>query len=123
MTWKPEGEVGQYFKVIAKYQPPPPEGVGNPFDWGRTDYATELLGESFELTFGGGNSVHTLASGEALWELFSTSYGPMKVLADSLDPTTRAAFRSDYIAFAEGYKSDDSLALPREYLLIIGHRK
>lgn len=36
-TWKPDGGVAGFFRVIAAYQPPAPDGVGNPFDWGRSD--------------------------------------------------------------------------------------
>lgn len=122
-TWKPDGGVAEFFKTIAPYQPPSPAGVGNPFDWGREDHATELLGDSFELTFEAGNSVHEESSGEAMWELFSTSYGPVKALAESLDADRREQLHADYVALAEKYRTDDGVALPREYLLIFGRRK
>jgi hypothetical protein len=44
----------------------------------------ELLGDAFELHLEEHVSTLHLPSGEAYWELFSTSYGPTKVLADAL---------------------------------------
>ncbi len=122
-TWKPDGGVAEFFKTFAPYQPPPPDGVGNPFEWGREEYATDRLGEAFELSFEEGNSIHDMPSGEALWELFSTSYGPVKTLADSLETEKREQLHADYVELAEKYRIDGGVALPREYLLIFGRRK
>jgi ubiquinone/menaquinone biosynthesis C-methylase UbiE len=55
LTWDPKLGVAEFFKLMAAYQPPRPEGVGNPFDWGDTDHVTELLGDSFELRFESGD--------------------------------------------------------------------
>jgi hypothetical protein len=57
-----------------------------------------------------------------MWELMSTSYGPTKVLAASLDGDRRAQLQSEFSAFFEGYRDGDSVVLPRTYLRIIGRR-
>jgi hypothetical protein len=55
-----------------------------PFDWGDQRRVRELLGDGFELEVEEHSSTLRVPSGEAYWELFSTSYGPTKTLADSL---------------------------------------
>ena len=35
----------------APYMPPPPPGVGSPFQWGDEDYVESMLGDAFDLSF------------------------------------------------------------------------
>jgi ubiquinone/menaquinone biosynthesis C-methylase UbiE len=81
-NWTPAGGLARMFKVMAPFMPAPPPS--NPFDWGDETRVHELLGEWFELELAEHVSTLHLPSGEAYWELFSTSYGPTKTLADSL---------------------------------------
>ena len=50
---------------------------------------TSLLEGAFELEFVELESPQVGESGEQLWELFSTSFGPTKTLADTLPPERR----------------------------------
>ena len=79
-NWTPTGGLAKMFKVMAPYLPAPPPS--SPFDWGDEGRVRELLGDSFDLTIEEHVSTLRLPSGEAYWELFSTSYGPTKVLAE-----------------------------------------
>jgi SAM-dependent methyltransferase len=81
-NWTPAGGVGRMFAVMAPFQPAPPPS--SPFDWGDEERVGELLGEEFDLEIEEHTSTLRVPSGEAYWELFSTSYGPTKMLADSL---------------------------------------
>jgi SAM-dependent methyltransferase len=123
LTWHPTDGVAAFFKVMAAYQPPPPEGVGSPFTWGDRDHVTELLGDAFELRFEEGDCPQPAASGEDAWELFSTSYGPTKTLAESLDDDKREAMRSDWVEYFEQFRVDDGISQPRQYVLILGTRR
>src|SRR3954470_11894100 len=51
VNWEPEGGLGKMFAMMKQFQPPPPEGAGVPFDWGRPEHVQELLGDDFELEF------------------------------------------------------------------------
>jgi hypothetical protein len=63
-----------------------------------------------------------MPSGEAYWELFSTSYGPTKTLADSLGER-REEFHGTWVDFFEAnYHEDGEIAHAREYLLVLGTR-
>jgi ubiquinone/menaquinone biosynthesis C-methylase UbiE len=122
-TWRPDSGVGDLFKVMAPFQAPTPEGVGNPFDWGREEHAERLLGEAFDLTFEDGDVPQTGASGEELWELFSTAYGPTKALASSLEPERREQLHRAWVDYYEKHRVNGSIRQPRQYLLILGMRR
>lgn len=123
LTWHPTEGVAAFFKVMAPYQPPPPEGVGSPFAWGDRDHLAELLGDDFELRYEEGDAPQPGASGQELWELFSTSYGPTKALANSLDDERREALRSDWVAYFEQFRTNGGVSQPRPYVLVIGSRR
>jgi SAM-dependent methyltransferase len=123
MNWHPTIGVPEFFKVMAAYMPPRPEGVGNPFEWGDRDHVTDLLGESFDLRFEEGDAPQPGESGEDVWELFSTSYGPTKTLADSLDDEKRESLRRDWVEFFEQFREGDRISQPRPYVLVLGTRK
>ncbi len=122
-TWLPDGSIGDYFRLLARFQPPLPEGAGNPLDWGREEHVRSLLGEAFELEFEPATSIETGDSPEALWELFSTSFGPLKVLVASLDEPRRAELREVYLDFVGRFQTDGGVRWPREYLLVLGDRR
>ena len=42
-TWMPAGGIGEMFKMMAQFQPPPPEGAGSPLDWGRPEYVQNTV--------------------------------------------------------------------------------
>jgi SAM-dependent methyltransferase len=121
--WTPDSGLARMFQVMRPFQPPPPPGVGNQFDWGREDYVSELLGSDFELEFERGDSVLRSDSGESVWQLFSTEYGPTKTLADSLDEERRDQLHRDFVELHEEARMDGGIAFSRTYLLTIGTRK
>jgi len=121
--WRPEGGIGDLFRTMAPFQPAPPPGAGSPFDWGREEHVTELLGEAFELELEQGDSVLVAESGEAVWELFVTSYGPTKVLAASLDPERREELHRAFVALHESHRADGGIRMSRTYLLTVGRRR
>jgi SAM-dependent methyltransferase len=122
LNWHPARGVAEFFKVMAPYMPPPPEGAGNPFAWGDRDRVFELLGDAFELRYENGDCPQPGSSAEQIWELFTTAYGPTKTLADSLDPDRRAALRRDWIAYFDQFRNGAGVSQPRPYLLVLGTR-
>ena len=122
-TWDAERGIPELFRMMRDFQPPPPPGAGNPFDWGRPDHVRSLLEGAFELEFEVLDAPHVAESGEEIWELMSTSYGPTKALADSLEPVRRDALRQVWIDFYEGHRAPDGLIRhARPYLLTRGVR-
>jgi SAM-dependent methyltransferase len=120
--WTPEGGLGQMFAMMRPFTPPPPEGVGSPFDWGREEHVRDLLGDDFELEFEKLDSTLRIESGEAYWELFSSSYGPTKTAADALDADRREEFHRTWVDFFEDRREGDEVVHQREWLLTLGTR-
>ena len=120
-NWTPTGGLAKMFKVMAPYQPAPPPS--SPFDWGDEGHVRELLGDAFDLELEERVSTLRVPSGEAYWELFSTSYGPTKVLADSLGERREELHRDWVEFFEENYRDGDEIAHTREYLLVLGTRR
>jgi SAM-dependent methyltransferase len=120
-NWTPTGGLAKMFKVMAPYQPSPPPS--SPFDWGDEARVGELLGEAFELDLTEHVSTLRIPSGEDYWELFSSSYGPTKTLADGLGDR-RAELQRDWVEFFEStYREGDEIVHTREYLLVLGRRR
>jgi len=110
--------------LLARFSPPPPPGAGNPLDWGRPSYVTGLLDDAFDLRFYEGESPQRGPSPAALRELFSTSFGPLKVLAKSLDDQGRAELDGAWVDYYGRYRvNGGAVAAPREYMIIVGTRK
>jgi len=123
-NWAPEGGVGQMFAMMKPFMPPPPPDAGNPFEWGRQDVVRKLLGEAFELDIEEHVSVLNIASGEDYWQLFSSSYGPTKTVADALEEDRREQFHQAWVEFFESrYPSSRGISHNREYLLVLGTRR
>jgi SAM-dependent methyltransferase len=120
-NWTPTGGVARMFRMMAPFQPAPPPS--NPFDWGDETRVRELLGDRFELELEQHVSTLRMPSGEAYWELFSTSYGPTKTLADSLSARREELHRAWVDFFESNYSADGEIVHTREYLLVVGRRR
>src|SRR4051812_44455078 len=124
-TWMPAGGIGQMFKMMSQFQPPPPEGAGSPLDWGRPEYVHELLGDAFDLEIEERESTFEQPSAEEYWTRFSPAFGPCKTLLETLDDEGRAKVHDTFVGWLDENfaSSDGSIVHPREYLLIAGTRK
>ena len=112
------------FAMMKPFQPPPPEGAGMPFQWGSEGHVEELLGDSFELDLQRHVSHLRVPTGEDYWHLFSTSYGPTRTLAESLDDGRREEFHGVWVDFFEtNYRSDGEIDHDREWLFVYGTRR
>lgn len=123
-SWRGEGAGGELFRVMAPFQPPPPPGLASPFEWGREEGVERLLGNAFDLEFEEQESAIEAPTAEAVWEVFSTSFGPLKTLAGSLEPERREELHAAFVEFFERYPSDDGgIRQPRPYLIALGTRR
>jgi SAM-dependent methyltransferase len=122
-NWTPHPSgVRALFEVMAPFQPGPPPS--NPFDWGVEEHVRALLGDSFELAFETSTSRLVQPSAEAYWQLFSSSYGPTKTLADSLGERREELHRAWVTRFqADEFRANGEVAHEREYLLVLGTRR
>jgi ubiquinone/menaquinone biosynthesis C-methylase UbiE len=121
VNWTPEGGVGDMFRVMAPFNPAPPPS--SPFDWGKRDRVQELLGDAFDLDITERVSTLRMPSAQAYWDLFSSSYGPTKTLAENLGER-RGELEAAWIEMFEAkYAVEDGIAHTRQYLFIVGTRR
>jgi SAM-dependent methyltransferase len=124
-NWTPASFIGELFKLIGKYIPPP-DGVKSPALWGTEARLGELFGEQLSsiaierksFVFRYHSAVHWL-------EVFRTFYGPMHKAFGALDTEKQAALATDLITLAEKFNraTDGTLVAPSEYLEVIVMRK
>jgi SAM-dependent methyltransferase len=123
-NWTPESFIGQLFKTIGKYIPPP-AGVKSPALWGtqaRLDdlfggAAREIRATSREFVFRYRSPLHWL-------EVFSTYYGPVNKAFGALDAGMQASLTQDLLKLmrSRNRSGDDTLVLPSEYLEVVIER-
>jgi hypothetical protein len=109
------------FRVMAPFQAAPPPS--SPFDWGKRERLNELLGDDFDLDVTEHISTAKSESGQAYWELFSTSYGPTKTLAENLGERRAELQKAWADLFDTKYAVDGGISHTREYLLVLGTRR
>lgn len=123
-SWTENSGIGDIFRVMKPFQTaPPPAGVGNPFAWGDERHVRDLLEDAFELDLRVIDTVHRPESGEEAWEIFSTSYGPTKTLAESLDEERREELHRSWVELFERSREGDRIAHHRHYLRVLGTRR
>src|SRR5262245_29698374 len=124
-NWTPEGFIGQLFKTIGKYLPPP-AGVKPPSLWGTKARLEEIFGKAAKSIRAESRHFNfRYRSPEHFIEVFRTYYGPINKTYGALDATKQAAFTDDLLALmASGNRSGDrTLVLPSEYLEVVIERK
>lgn len=123
-TWPPTSTLAKMFQMMKPYMPPPPTPAPpSPFEWGRDDRVRELLGGDFELRFDRGTTVLRMPSGESVWQVFSSGYGPTKMLYQNAGERKEDLHR-DFVAFHDAFgHADFGVAMPRDYLVTIGTRR
>jgi SAM-dependent methyltransferase len=122
-TWPPDGTIARMFEMLRPYMPAPPSPTpASPFLWGNPERVKALLSPAFDLRFETGTSTLRAVSGLATWDLFSISYGPIKTLASRLDPEMRERLKREFAAFHDGFRTELGVAMPRDYLVVIGVR-
>jgi SAM-dependent methyltransferase len=121
VNWTPGPGVADLFRIMAPFQPAPPPSY--PFDWGDEENVRRLLGEAFDLELERGVSTLKLASGDEYWDLFATSYGPTKTLAESLGDRREELHAAWSGFFEENNRENGGIVHRREYLLVLGRRR
>jgi SAM-dependent methyltransferase len=120
-NWTPEGFVGQLFKTLGKYLPPP-AGAKSPALWGTRarldelfgDQATTIKTESRTFNFRYRSPDHFL-------DVFKTFYGPVLKAFAALDAPTRENLRNDLHALIVrvNRSGDATMVVPSEYIEVV----
>jgi ubiquinone/menaquinone biosynthesis C-methylase UbiE len=124
-SWTPTGMVGQMFKVVAKWAPPP-AGVKPAVLWGTEQHLAELFDDRVEWTaLEKREYVFRYHSAEHFSEWFREFYGPITKLAASLPEADRAQFAVELADVPRSFNQadDGTLAAHAEYLEAVGVRR
>jgi SAM-dependent methyltransferase len=120
-NWTPEGFIGQMFKTLGKYLPPP-AGVKSPALWGTRARLSEMFGPgAVSIQATPRNFVFRYRSPDHFVELFKTYYGPMLKAFAALDAANQQALRRDLIALIASLNKaeDGTMAVPGQYLEVV----
>lgn len=120
-NWTPEGFIGQLFKTLGKYLPPP-AGAKSPALWGTEARIKEMFGLSAaSIKAERRNFNFRYRSPEHFLEIFKNYYGPMLKAFAALDAANQQGLRNDLLALiARMNRADDgTMIVPSEYLEIV----
>src|SRR3954468_16637134 len=120
-NWTPEGFIGQVFKTLGKYLPPP-AGAKSPALWGTRARLTEMFDA-------GARSVKAESrlfkfryrSPEHFLDVFKTYYGPVLKAFAALEPAKQEELHNDLHALIVrmNRSGDSTMVVPSEYLEIV----
>lgn len=122
-AWTAEGTIGDMFRTLAQFQPPPPEGAGSPVQWGSEDHVREHFGDTFDLTIERRVSRAEEDSFDEFWTTFSTNFGPLKLLLENAGDRRAEIERTVLDHFRTFEQPDGRIVDDREYLLVTGIRR
>ena len=124
-NWTPDGFIGQLFKAIGKYMPPP-AGVKSPALWGTGARITELFGaQASSIQLEQRNFVFRYRSAQHWLDVFKSYYGPLLKTFGGLDPETRTALTDDLFELIKRFNrsGDKTMVVPSEYLEVVVTRQ
>jgi ubiquinone/menaquinone biosynthesis C-methylase UbiE len=117
-NWTPEGFIGQLFKIVGAFAPPPP-GLTSPAAWGTEAHLVKLFGpraanircERRMFNFRYRSPAHWL-------QMFRDYYGPTHKVFGSLEPARKEELSREVTALLDRFNTAGprSLVVPAEYL-------
>jgi hypothetical protein len=120
-NWTPDGFIGQLFKTVGRYVPPPP-GVSSPAAWGTEAFLEAHFGSRVskidatlrQFNFRYPSPVHWL-------DVFSSYYGPTLKAFEALDEAHAKSLRQDIERLIERHNraTDGTMVVPSDYLEIV----
>jgi SAM-dependent methyltransferase len=120
-SWTPESVIGQLFKLIGSYLPPP-AGVKSPALWGTEHFITELFGrDAADIRCTRKHFNFRYHSAAHFLQVFREFYGPTHKAFGALDATKQASLAADITALLGRHNVAGARALvvPSEYLEVV----
>lgn len=120
-NWTPEGFIGQIFKTLGKYLPPP-AGAKSPALWGTEARIQEMFGPSVaSIKAEKRNFNFRYRSPQHFLDIFRSYYGPILKAFSALDTARQRQLRDDILALVTtmNQAADGTMVVPSEYLEIV----
>jgi SAM-dependent methyltransferase len=124
-NWTPSSFVGDMFRTVAEYAPPP-AALKAPGLWGTEERLRELLGDAISgMATERRAFVFRFRSPEDLAEFFRANYGPVRTAFGRLDEADRTRLDDDLVALARRHDRTPgpSVAIPSDYLEAVAVRR
>jgi len=118
-NWTPDGFIGELFKAVGRYLPPP-AGMKSPALWGTRTHVLELFaGASCKTEVK--NFMFRYRSDDHWLNTFKTFYGPVLKAYESLDEEACQALTADIKALIKWFNraGDGTMVVPAEYLQVV----
>jgi SAM-dependent methyltransferase len=120
-NWTPEGFIGQLFKTLGQYLPPP-VGAKSPALWGTPSRLTELFGAAAaSIDVERRHFMFRYRTPDHFLDVFRNFYGPMLKAFAALGETNQLALRNDLLTLIGRFNraEDGTMTVPSEYLEIV----
>lgn len=124
-NWTPTGMIGQLFKAVGQWAPPP-AGVRPPPLWGTAEHLDALFGDRVEWTsLEKRTFCFRFRSNEHLSEVFREYYGPTLRVAGKLSGADAEKYAADLADVARRFNraEDGTLVGVAEYLEAVGVKR
>ncbi len=120
-NWTPASMIGELFKTLGRYLPPP-AGVKSPALWGSEPRLRELFGaQASAIAITNKHFVFRYRSAEHWLDVFRTYYGPMLKAFAALPADMQRTLERDLIDLARRHNrsGDATLVAPSEYAEVV----
>ncbi len=124
-NWTPDCFIGELFKVIGRYVPPP-AGLKSPALWGTRSRLEELFGRaSTDISVTERSFVFRYRSPEHWMEIFRDYYGPTHKAFGAVEPAAGEAMAQDIFDLIDHHNAadDGTMVLPSAYLEVVVTRR
>lgn len=124
-NWTPGGFIGELFKIIGRYVPPP-AGMKSPALWGTRGHMDELFGHDGTVLRAEVRDFNMRYHSADHWiEIFRTYYGPVLKTFEKLDPVQRPALETDIKALIASFNTarDGTMVVPSAYLQVVVRKR
>ena len=120
-NWTPEGFIGQLFRVVGKYLPPP-VGAKSPTLWGTRTWLNSTFGPTASAIAAEPRHFNfRYRSAQHFLDLFRQYYGPVLKAFEQLKEPGRKALAEDIIELVAKFNvsGDATMVVPGEYLEVV----
>lgn len=119
-NWTPQGFIGQVFKTLGKYLPPP-AGARSPALWGTRERLEELFGGAAVIEAEPCHFVFRYRSPEHFLDIFKSYYGPVLKAFAALDEASGRGLHADLLDLIGRLNraKDGTMVVPSEYLQVV----
>ncbi len=124
-NWTPDGFLGEFFRTMARYVPPPP-GVKPPVLWGTEERLPELFGDGVvSLQATPRSFINRYRSPGHFLEFFRTNYGPTLKAFEALDTAGQETLARDIKDLVRRFNraDDGTMVWSQDYLEVVVTRR